>query len=80
MAVFGGDDSDSDDGPVTEGRVFSDALLVEVEIAEDNDEETEESSMGTEIVSEVATELKGVDVGEDCTALLVEGPVPLGTI
>lgn len=77
VAVFGGDDSDSDDVPVTEGRVIS--PLIEVEITEDNDEEAEESCMDTEDVSDT-TGLKGVDVGEDCATLLVEGPVPLGTI
>lgn len=79
VIVFGREDDDSDEEVGTEVETISAIPLVDMEGADDNDDEAEESGIDVEEVSEAAAVLKGVDVREGCAALLVEGPVPLGT-
>lgn len=78
--MFGGEDDESDEGSVTEVEPISEVAVIGVGDAEDDGKEAEESDGGVEDASEAAAELMGVEVGEDIAALLVEGPVPLGTI
>lgn len=78
--MFGGEDDESDKGSVTEVEPISEVAAIGVGDAEDDGKEAEESDGGVEDASEAAVELMGVEVGEDIAALLVEGPVPLGTI
>lgn len=79
LTVPGEEEDDSNEVSVTEGETLSDASMIDVEGVEDKVNEVEESGMDVGDVSEAAAELKGVEVGEGCAALLV-GPVPLGTI
>ena len=74
----GEEEEDSDEESVTEGETLSDVSMIDVEGVEDNVKEAEESGMDVGDISEVAAELKGVEVGEGCAALLV-GAVPMGT-
>lgn len=77
--MFGREDDDSDEKVGTEEEAISVDRLVESEGVDNTDDEAEESGIDVEDVSETTAVLKGVDVGDDCAALLVEGPVPLGT-
>lgn len=77
--MFGREGDDSDEKVGTEEETISVVPLVDGEGGDDTDNEAEESGIDVEDVSEATPVLKGVDVGDDCAALLVEGPVPLGT-
>lgn len=75
-----GEDDGSDEGVVTEVEAISDDPMTESEGSDGNVIGAEESVGDAEGVSEVAAELNTGEVGEDIAALLVTGPVPLGTI
>lgn len=78
LTVPGEEEEDPNEESVTEGETLSDVSTIDVEGVEDGVNEAEESGLDVGDISEAAAELKGVEVGEGCAALLV-GPVPMGT-
>lgn len=74
-----GEGDESNEGVVTEVEAISDDPMTESEGADDDVIGAEESGGDVEGVSEVTAELNTGEVGEDIAALLVTGPVPLGT-